>query len=373
MRDPLCPPNILALDPYQPGKPLSELQRELGGSWPEEGAVKLASNENPLGPSPAAVDAARAAIQDAHRYPEGSAFDLRRGLSAALKVPEAHLVLGAGSNEIIDLTVRAFCVPGADEVAAPAHAFVCYRLAAQTHGCRYRECPPRDDLQVDVDALLGVVTPQLKVLFLANPNNPTGAYLGRDGLGRLVRELPPRVILAIDEAYFEYGRAADYPDALALLSGRERMIVMRTFSKIHGLAGLRAGYAVAAAPIASTLQRVRLPFNVSSVAQAAALAALGDRAHVARSQALNRAELPMLSAEVERLGCRVFPSQGNFLLIELPRAGEMAGARVYEQLLRRGVIVRPLGPYGLTRHLRITVGTAAENQRLLSALRGVLP
>jgi histidinol-phosphate aminotransferase len=365
----LVTPDIAAIAPYEPGKPLEELARELGAAWPAEGAIKLASNENPLGPSPLGVEAAARALAAAHRYPDGASYDLRRGLAARLGVPEGQIAVGSGSNELIDLMVQTFCGPD-EEVLAPACSFVCFQLSAQAHRRAFREAPNGLRFAYDVDALLAAVRPETKVVFLANPNNPTGAYLARDGLARLVRELPPQILLVLDEAYGEYVRAADWVSGLTLLGARPRLVVLRTFSKIYGLAGLRVGYAVAAPEVVEYVNRVRLPFNVSLIAQAAALAALDDAAHVERSRRNNAVELPALAARLGALGCDVLPSQANFLLVELP-AGH-TGRAVYERLLGRGVIVRPVSSYGLPGHLRITVGSEADNARLCAALGAVL-
>jgi histidinol-phosphate aminotransferase len=365
----ISPRHILGIAPYQPGKPLSELERELGGAWPEGGAIKLASNENPLGASPRAVEAARRALEELHLYPDGAAFQLREALAERLEARFDQIVLGAGSNEIIDLLVRTFCDEG-EGVVAPACAFLCYRLAAETHRRPYEETANGPRFAVDPDALVARVTASTKLVFLANPNNPTGASLGRVALSRLARELPPHVIFAVDEAYLDYARRDDAADALGLLAERERVVVIRTFSKIHGLAGLRVGFAVGPEEIISLMHRVRMPFNVGTVGQAAALAALSDEEHLTRSRSLNARELPRLSRGLSALGCDIFPSEGNFVLCEVPSHKE--AMRIYDGLLRRGVIVRPLQPYRLDRHLRITVGTEAQNDRLLAALGDVL-
>jgi histidinol-phosphate aminotransferase len=368
----LSPSHITGIAAYQPGKPLSELERELGAAWPEGGAIKLASNENPLGASPRAVEAAQKVLAECHLYPDGAGFQLCEALAARLEVHFDQIVLGAGSNEIIDVLVRTFCDEG-EGVLAPACAFLCYRLAAETHRRPYAEAANGPRFAVDPDSLLSQVTPSTKLVFLANPNNPTGAGLGREALWRLARELPPHVIFAVDEAYLEYARTPerrDAADAIGLLAERERVVVIRTFSKIHGLAGLRVGFAVGPKAIISLMHRVRLPFNVSAVGQAAALASLADEAHLERSRALNARERPRLSKGLAALGCDVFPSAGNFVLCEVP-AGKDA-ASVYDGLLRRGVIVRPLVPYRLGRHLRMTVGTEAQNDRLLGSLAEVL-
>jgi histidinol-phosphate aminotransferase len=365
---PLVDDAIARIAPYEPGKPIEELVRELGPAWGAASAIKLASNENPLGPSPKGVQAAQAAMTEAHRYPDGGSYALRKKLAARLGVSARHVLVGDGSNEIIDLLVQALCAPG-DEVLAPRYSFIAYKLAAEKNRRAFREAPVGADLQYDVDAVLNAITEKTKILFFANPNNPTGAYLGREQFAKLVEKTPPHVVLAIDEAYFEYAIASDYPDTLKYADRRERLIAMRTFSKIYGLAGMRVGYAVAQPEIWDYVNRIRLPFNVSSVAQAAALAALDDGEHVARARAHNDLELPRLAEELRKLGIAVLPSQTNFVLAGL---GTRDGRTLYDALLRKGVIVRPLNGYGLPNHVRITVGTAAENARLCAALREVL-
>ncbi len=359
--------HIAKIAPYEPGKPIEELQRELGAGWPPEGAIKLASNENPLGPSPLGLAAAREALAGVNLYPDGGAFYLRQALAQHLGVDAAQVAVGSGSNELIDLLVQTFCEAD-EEVLAPAHAFACYRLSAEAHRRPFRESPLGPGFALDVDALTAAVSPRTKLVFLANPNNPTGVYAGRADFEKLLKALPERVILAVDEAYFEYARAKDYPDALKYLGARERLISLRTFSKIYGLAGLRVGYAVGPAQIMDYLHRVRLPFNVSTVGQAAARAALGDRDHVARSQALVATELPRLEAALAALGLSPVPSQANFVLVDMKRPGRP----LFDALLKRGVIVRAMGGYGLPNHLRITVGTQSENDRMLAALKEVL-
>jgi histidinol-phosphate aminotransferase len=277
--------------------------------------------------------------------------------------------VGAGSNELIDLLVQTFVEPG-DEVLAPAYSFACYRLSAEAHGRAFCEAPLSARFRYDVEAILAAVTPRTKLLFLANPNNPTGTYLPAAELSALVARVPARVIVAIDEAYFEYARATDYPNALTHMGARARLCVLRTFSKVYGLAGLRVGYLVAPEEITGFLHRVRLPFNVNAVAQAAARAALEDSGHVAHSVRSNGVERGALASALARLEMDVLPSQGNFLLAG---AGATRNAKtIFDGLLRRGVIVRPMGAYGLPGHLRITVGTASENARLCAALAEVL-
>ena len=362
--DDLVEAAIARIAPYEPGKPIEELQRELGGAWGDGGAVKLASNENPYGPSKLAIEAAARALGQTNLYPDGGAFALRGKLALRHKVDARQILIGAGSNEIIDLLVQTFC-SGGDEVLAPQLSFVAYRLAAEKNRRPFREAPLGPRLAYDVDALLAAVSNQTKLLFIANPGNPTGAYLPRPELEKLVEKLPPRVLLVVDEAYFEYASANDYPDTRLLLDRRARLVTLRTFSKIYGLAGLRVGYAIASAELLDYVHRIRLPFNVSAPAQAAALAALDDGAHVARARQGNDVELTRLTAALAALGLEVLPSQTNFVLADF---GARDGRQLYDKLLRAGVIVRPMNGYGLPHHLRITVGTAAENARLLAAL-----
>jgi histidinol-phosphate aminotransferase len=364
----LVTPNIARIAPYEPGKPLEELERELGAAWPPEGAIKLASNENPWGPSPRAIEAAGRALAGAHRYPDGGAFYLRQKLAAHLGVKEQQLIVGSGSNELIDLLVQTFCGPD-EEVLAPAFSFSCYRLSAEAHRRQFRESANGPRFAYDVEALVRAVTPRTKLVFLANPNNPTGAYLPRPAFEHLIDALPAHAILVIDEAYFEYVRAGDYPNSLQYLERRERLVSLRTFSKIYGLAALRVGYAVGSPELVGYVHRVRLPFNVSAVGQVAAREALDDHEHVARSQRANGEELPRLAARLGALGLDVLPSETNFLLVDF---GAHDARHVYDGLLRRGVIVRPMAPYALPSHLRITVGKPAENERLVSTLAELL-
>lgn len=354
----LVPENVARMIPYRPGKPAPELERELGIT----GALKLASNENPLGPSPKAVEAVKAAAPDLHLYPDGAAYRLREALAARHGVPMDEVVLGNGSNELIDLICRTF--PGRDEhVVFGKPSFVCYWLGCTAAGVPYTEVPLRDDLHWDVDAMLAAVRPETKVLFLANPNNPTGAYVGRADLERLLRELPPKVIAVLDEAYVEFPDADDYVSALELRGLRERLLVLRTFSKAYGIAALRVGYAIGPAELVGYLHRMRAPFNVNALGQLGALAALDDAAHVERYVALNATERVRVARALGELGLEVAPSQANFLLVGFERPG----AEVYDALLHQGVITRPM-PSPLGRWLRITLGTAPMNDRLLEVL-----
>jgi histidinol-phosphate aminotransferase len=363
--DDLVPPNIEALVPYEPGKPVEELERELGIS----GAIKLASNENAFGASPRALEAAHAALAQTHRYPDGGAYRLRLTLAEHTGLPMDQIVVGNGSSELIDLAVRVFCAPGRDEVLTHRYAFVSYRLVTQAHGVAFREVPLRADLSLDVDVLLAAVGERTKLVFLPNPNNPTGRHVPRADLERLIAGLPRRVVLVVDEAYHEY--AAALPDyALAEPYRRQHplLLSLRTFSKIYGLAGLRVGYGLADARVVGYLNRVRPAFNVGAAAQEAARAALADTAHLERSLRGNADGRAQLQAGLGRLGLHTTPSATNFVLVDVGRDA----APVYDSLLRRGVIVRPLRPQGLPRHLRISVGTRDENERALAALAAVL-
>ncbi len=364
----VVPANILALSPYQPGKPVEELERELGIT----GAIKVASNENPIGPSPLGIAAAQRALAGVNRYPDGGAHRLRVALAARAGVTPEEISVGSGSNELIELLIRTFCQPGVDEVVTHQYAFMMYKLACGAHGVGYKEAAVGDDLACDVDTLAAAVGPRTKLVLLPNPNNPTGSYVAKAAFERLLGKLPAHVILAVDEAYFEYAEGrADYPVAERYRRAGQagpRVVTLRTFSKIYGLAGLRVGYAIADAEIVGYLNRVRSPFNVSSPGQEAALAALADTAHVERSQKVNADGLEQLTAGLARLDVRVFPSAGNFVLVDVKRE---AGP-VYQALLRKGVIVRALAPSGLLRHVRISISTAHENARTLAALGEVL-
>jgi histidinol-phosphate aminotransferase len=357
---PLVIPSIESLVPYEGGKPIEELARELGVTR----AIKLASNENPLGPSPLAIEAARASLGAANRYPDGACYRLRERIAAFHGVTPAEVLPGAGSNELLDLVVRTFATPE-HHIVFGEPAFVVYRIAALSGGVPFTAVPLAN-LVHDLPAMAAAVTPKTRVLFVANPNNPTGTHVGRAAVERLLREVPPEVIIVMDEAYFEYATASDYPDSLKLRSLRERLIVLRTFSKVYGLAALRVGYAIAPAPLIDYMNRIRAPFNVTTIGQAAATAALDDGAHVEKSAALNAQESARVCALLEKLGVRTAPTQANFVLADVGRPARP----VYDALLRRGVIVRPFA--SLPTSLRVTFGLPEENDRFLRALGEVL-
>lgn len=359
---------VRGLRPYEPGKPLSELEREYGIT----DAVKLASNENPLGPSPLAVAAAAEVVPHMARYPDGAGFELRSALARLHDVEPASVTLGNGSNDVLDMIARVFLGPGRNAVFS-RHAFAVYPIATQAVGAEARIAPalPDDHAMAyghDLDAMAGMVNAHTRVVFVANPNNPTGTWIGASDLESFVRSLPRHTVVVVDEAYFEYVQEADFPAASRWLAQYPRLIVTRTFSKVHGLAGLRVGYGLSHPEVADLLNRVRSPFNVNAPAQAAALAALQDGEHLRRSVRINNQGMEQLRAGLDAMQLRVLPSVGNFLCVDV----NQAGAEIYQRLLRRGVIVRPVGSYELPNFLRVTVGTEKENQRFLSALAQAL-
>jgi histidinol-phosphate aminotransferase len=357
----LAVPGVRGLQPYVPGKPIEELEREYGVT----NAIKLASNENPLGPSPKALAAAQAALADIARYPDGGGFALKRTLAAKLGVQAEQITLGNGSNDILEFAARAF-VSAQDEVVFAQHAFAVYPIVTQAVGARAVEVPARE-WGHDLTAMQAAITPRTRLIFIANPNNPTGTWLRRAALEEFLNKLPDSLVVVVDEAYFEFVEANDYPDTIAWLARYPNLICARTFSKIYGLAGLRVGYGVSSAAVADILNRVRQPFNVSSVAQAAAVAALDDSAHLDKVRRINTEGMQQLVNGFAQLGLNYIPSVGNFVCVEVGEA-----ARVYVQLLRSGVIVRPVANYGMPRHLRVTVGLPNENQRFLDALQVAL-
>jgi histidinol-phosphate aminotransferase len=349
-------PWVQKLSPYVPGKPIESLERELGIA----NAVKLASNENPLGPSPRAVEAIWNMAESVHRYPDGSCFRLRQALAARLDVAPEQLVFGTGSDEILELLAKCFLGPS-DEVVYAWPSFAMYPIVTQGMGATSVRIPLDADLVHDLAKMREAITTRTRLVIVCNPNNPTGTSVAAGAFDRFVASLPEGVVLAVDEAYVEYARRPDFPDALGWVRRRPGTCVLRTFSKIYGLAGLRVGYAVSDRELAGYLERARHPFNVNLIAEAAAVAALDDHEHVARARATNAAGFELLTRELTRLGLATWPSDANFLLAK----GE---AGTYERLLREGVIVRPMGGFGLPDHIRITIGTAEENEKLVKAL-----
>ena len=359
----LVPEWIRTLTPYPPGKPIEEVERELGIS----GSIKLASNENPLGPSPRAMAAVADALRTVHLYPDGSAFYLRRRLAERHGVSPDDILVGNGSNEIIELIVRTFLRPR-DEAVMADQAFVIYRMVVQAVAAPPRVIPLRNFTH-DLEAIAEAVTPRTRLIFLANPNNPTGTIFRRTAWEAFLRALPPRQLLVVaDDAYADYVEDPEYPDTIALRGdGNVPVVTLRTFSKLYGLAGLRIGYAVAPAPVIEAMQRIRQPFNVNGLALVGALAALDDVEHVQRTLAVNREGMRVLTEAFRRLELPFVPSAANFILL---RVGQ--GLAVYEALLRQGVIVRPMDGYGLPEYLRVTIGLPEENARFIEALETVL-
>jgi len=350
-------PHVRALAPYEPGKPIEELERELGIS----GSIKLASNESPLGPSPKAVAAIRAAADSLHRYPDGASFELREKLADRLGVAKSQLVFGAGADEVLELLAKSFLGVG-DQVVHAWPSFAMYPIVVRGMGATPVSVPLRDDLTHDLPAMAAAVTERTKIVFVCNPNNPTGTSVGAEEFDRFVDALPADVVLAVDEAYFEFARRPDFPDVLPWLQRRPGTIALRTFSKIYGLAGIRVGYGIADDELAGYLQRARHPFNVNRLAEVAALAALDDAEHAETSRRVNAEGVAYLTSELRALQIEVWPTDANFVLAR-------TGAGVHEALLGEGVIVRPLSGFGMPEHIRISIGTPEENERLIKTLK----
>lgn len=367
----LAPPYIRAIAPYQPGKPIAELERELGIN----GIVKLASNENPLGASPLAVAAMHAAISDIARYPDGSGFDLKTALSGRYQIEPACIVLGNGSNDLLELAARAFLAPG-DKVVYADHAFAVYALATQAAGAMGISVPATKGFGHDLHLMLqAVVQHKVKMVFIANPNNPTGTFLGAAELLEFLRAVPSQVLVVLDEAYNEYLPQNLRYDSVGWLRDFPNLIISRTFSKAYGLAGLRVGYALADKLVADMLNRVRQPFNVNSIAQAAAVAALQDEGFVRQTCDLNQAGMDQITQGLTRLSIEFIPSYGNFVCCRIANPTESGGkgaSHMYRRLLELGVIVRPIANYGMPDYLRVSIGLESENEKFLSALAQAL-
>jgi histidinol-phosphate aminotransferase len=355
--------NVRSLSPYVPGKPIEELQRELGLT----DIIKLASNENPFGPSPRALAAMHGALADTWLYPDGSGHVLKAKLAAKLNLEVSQITLGNGSNDVLVLLAEAFLKPGLEAIYSQ-YAFAVYPIAVQATGATGVVTPatPADSpmpLGHDLAAMARAVTPRTRVVFVANPNNPTGTWVPAPELKAFIAAMPPHVIVALDEAYFEYSRDLPLEDGVQWLAGFPNLVVLRTFSKAYGLAGVRVGYALSHPSVAAMLNRVRQAFNVSVVGLAGAAAALDDPGHVDAAIKVATAERARVAARLAKSGTKVLPSAGNFLLLH---AGPGAAAR-FDALLRKGIIVRPVGNYGLPEYLRVTLGTVEQNDRFLTA------
>jgi histidinol-phosphate aminotransferase len=356
------PDYIARLKPYVPGKPTEELEREYGIG----DSIKLASNENPIGPSPKALEAIRGALKNLHRYPDGSSYYLRKRLAEKLKVAFDEIVVGNGSNEIIELLVRTFLGKG-DEVIMPEPSFLMYEIMIQAGGGRPVKVPLKERT-LDLERMAERISSTTCMIFVNNPNNPTGTIVSKDDFEAFLERVPLGVIVVMDEAYIEFVRDKTSPAGLDYLDGDKHVVTLRTFSKTYGLAGLRIGYGVMKENLADLIHRVRQPFNTNLLAQVGALAALDDDAFLDKTVSTVHKGLDFLYREVEKLGLRYFPTQTNFFLIDV----EQDAKRVFENMLQRGVIIRPMTAYGYPTYIRVNVGLPAENQRLVEALREVL-
>lgn len=349
------------LTPYQPGKPMEELERELGITH----SIKLASNENPLGVSPNVILAVQDLLNKAHFYPDGGCFEVKQALKNYLSVETNQLTIGNGSENILELIIKAYLQPG-DNTVISQYAFLTIPLLIQSYGVK-AHVVPASKWGHDVPSMIKAIDDKTRVFFLVNPNNPTGTYTNESDFSLLMESVPPHVLVVVDEAYSEYIDKTDYPNTLSYLARYPNLVITRTFSKVYGLAGLRLGYAVSSPEIADMLNRARLPFNVNSLAAKAACVALLDQEHVQKSVALNREGMGQLTERLHQLQLNYIPSLGNFVTIDV-----QDGTDIYQKLLRKGVIVRPLKAYGMPRHIRVTVGTPDQNDRFLGALHEVL-
>ena len=360
----LALPGVQKLSPYVPGKPVDELARELGIDPAK--IIKLASNENPLGASPKALQAIRDELGELTRYPDGNGFELKKRLAERCGVQSDQVTLGNGSNDILELVARAYLAPGLNAVFSE-FAFAVYPIVTQATGATAHVVPAKE-WGHDLPAMLAAIDSNTRVVFIANPNNPTGTWFGPDALSRFLATVPEHVLVVLDEAYIEYAHGGELPDGLDYLAEHPNLLVSRTFSKAYGLASLRVGYSLSSPTVADVLNRVRQPFNVNSFALAAACAALDDVDYVTKSRQLNQVGMEQLEGGLDLLGLTWIPSRGNFLAIDMGRDA----APVYQALLREGVIVRPVAGYGMPNHLRVSVGLLEENTRFLEALARVL-
>ncbi len=356
-------PNLSGVKNYQPGKPLEELEREYG----IRNAVKMASNENALGPSPKALSALRKALPRVHRYPDGGCFYLRKKLSMFLKVDSAQIIFGNGSDELLVMAVRSLVGPQ-DEVVIADPTFLIYEIASQVENGVVIKVP-MTNFRYDLDSMRKKIGPRTKLIFVANPDNPVGTYIKEKSLIRFLTAVPKNVVVVLDEAYYEFAKdAPGYPDSVRLLDTYENLVVTRTFSKAYGLSGLRVGYGLMSASLAETFNKVREPFNVNLLAQEAAIAALDDRSHLKKSLSLVHEGRRYLVGELSKMGVATVDTVTNFILADLKTAAKP----VYEALLKKGVIIRPMTAWGLDQFIRVTIGRRGENKRFINALKQIL-
>jgi histidinol-phosphate aminotransferase len=353
---------VESLNPYPPGKPIEELERELGIF----GSIKLASNENPLGPSPKAIRAIAENLNKINQYPDANAYYLRDRLSYKFGVPMSRILVGNGADELIELIVHTFLSPD-EEVIIPQHAFLLYETFAKSFDGKIVTVP-LTDFSVNMPAMIKAVSPHTKIMFVNNPQNPTGKALAREEISRFLNGLPPDVIVVLDEAYIEFATDPNIVSGLGLLDSYPLLVVLRTFSKIYGLAGLRIGYGFASEMITDAINRVRQPFNVNYVAQVGALAALDDDEFVQKTLSITREGLALLYAQLDRMGLEYIPTQTNFFLLKTP----LGAQETYQRMLKQGVIIRPMDSYGLEDYIRVTVGLPEENERFVNALEKIL-
>jgi len=365
--------NIIRLKPYEPGKPIEELQREF--NIPAKDIIKLASNENPMGPSPKAIEAIKKQLKKLNRYPDGGCFYLKKKLAKKLGLTSENIVVGNGSDEIIDIITKAF-LDEKDEVIVSEPAFLEYKIITNTRGAKVVKVPVKKELlpsgisvfKYDTYSILAAIGKNTKIIFLGNPDNPTGAYLGKKELSEFFNKCPKDVLVVLDEAYRGLISSSDYADTLTYTKSKN-IIILRTFSKAHGLAGLRIGYALANKQLASWMERASQPFNVNMLAQVAALAALDDTTHMVKVKRLTEKGKNFLIKNLKNLGCDVIEAPANFVLFSYKG---MSGTEIFSKLLLRGIIVRDMKPYGLKKSVRVTVGTMRENRRFIEALRGIV-
>jgi len=355
-------PQLENILPYPAGKPISELERELG----IKNIVKMASNENPFGPSPRAVSALKNSLHNIFRYPDGNCYDLKRKLSEKFNLKLENFIIGNGSNEIIELLIRAFVKPG-DEVVMAEPSFIVYKTASIIAGAK-RVTVKLENFEYNMDRILDAINKKTKMVILDNPNNPTGAIIYKKKLDELVKNLPENTVLVLDEAYREFVQDRNYPGELDYISCGKPVVVLRTFSKAYGLAGLRIGYGITDESITDYINRLRQPFNVNFAAQVAAVAALDDREHIEKTIANNSEGMKFIVKNLTELGLRCVPSHANFVLVELPVDAEI----MYKELLKRGIILRSMKGYGLSNYIRITIGLPEDNRRVVTEMRNIL-